>query len=202
MSKFKNESMKVYLTVKVIEKPEFVGKTAEGDNLHRVVVQYRGQRSRKSKINLVYSSGLGVDFVLNDFYNINADVRTRLQRDANEKKYSDIYICLIDAQKLETEPDAEDWYNRVKFENLMLVCTPYMRKAYNDDTADVCMMTLKRRKTNSVNYFYPTQGWYDIAKEMGSHSNRDILSGYGNLQGRYVETSGAYKTEINISKFV
>lgn len=201
MSKFKNESMKVYLTVKVIEKPVFVGKTAEGDNLLRVVVQYRGQRSRKSKINLVYSSGIGTDFALNAFYNINADIRTRLQYDENARKYSDIYLYLIDAEKLVAEPDAEDWYNRVKFENLKLACTPYMRKAYNDENADVCMLTLKRRKTSSVNYFYTMQGWYSIAKEMGSHANGDILKGFGNLQGRYVENSGVYKTEINISKF-
>lgn len=202
MSKFKNEIVEAYLTVKVVEKPVFVGKTVEGASLFKVTVLYRGQRSRKSKINLVYSSELGVNFEVDGFYNINTDVRTRLQYDKNKRKFSEVYLYLIDTKKLETEPDDERWYNRVKFENLTIVCTPYTRKAYNDENADICVMTIKRRKTNSVNYFYPVQGWYEMAKQMGTYADGDTINGFGNLQGHFAESKGVQKTEINISKLV
>lgn len=200
MSKFKDEKVEVYLTVKIIEKPEIIGKTPDGEDLMRVVAQYRGQKSRKSKINLVYPSGIGQEFVLNGFYNINADVRTRLQLDGLDRKYSEVYLTLIDARQLDGEPEEGGWCNRVKFENLILVCDPFLRKAYNDENADVCLLTLKRRKTNSVSYFYSMIGWYDHAQRMGEYRNGERMTGYGNLQGRYVDSVKAYKTDINISK--
>ena len=188
-----SKSTEVILEGKVVTEPVVVSEYGK-EKIYSIDIKTKRLSGVVDTFSVNFSSGFEVSIEVGMFIKVEGSLRSAKINDVPRLFINSDVITVLDS-----EP--EEYINIAKVYNAYLLDKPSIRKAYNNNSIDVCDFCVKVQRAYNKSCYIHCSAWKNNARLIGKMNQGDTVSIEGRLQS-HVNRLGNTLVNMSVVSFM